>query len=476
MGVEATKKSKGLLKDDKTIINLIEKAYKDTELELTSKELTSLKLKLKDAENYFFCTFNYLFFFNYDLFNENVSVLYDNFNRVIEGFCKKREEGTFHLLISIEDESELIELGGKVEFEPLFAIIFEKLEIDIVTYIDFTFNRISYIREFFTQLCDNSCLYKCNRKFDCMYFLLPNTDYIIKNGNNICYLATKTNFNYDKCRDIFDKCINVKHFKKYLMSGYDLTNGNNLLYEFVNKISPKLIFTLMYIDFACEVDEFFFKNELQLKTIEKIIQSSKKNVILMLISGNENIEKVLTIFINKIISIFDTTERHKNELKIKILFPNEIGEFVYINFSKTIDEIILGHFEKNFRNYSKTNFIFEFHEIMQKKHSMCDFISTSIKFQFGIGELLRQTNVKSRYKKERKLKELLRPIKDFKKEVYLNPKLMDEIKEFASEKKIVVFDEEKFHKKINNEVSYQKVTKRGKAYFKTFKKYFVRML
>jgi hypothetical protein len=57
-------------------------------------------------------------------------------------------------------------------------MVFEKMEILIMFYIDMSNCHIEYVNEFMKQLSENSVLYRIGKKYDCIYILLPNTDYI----------------------------------------------------------------------------------------------------------------------------------------------------------------------------------------------------------------------------------------------------------------------------------------------------------
>ena len=49
----------------------------------------------------------------------------------------------------------------------------------------------NFMFDFFRQIIENVELYKYNRKFDCLYCLLPNTDYFCKNENALYYISNK---------------------------------------------------------------------------------------------------------------------------------------------------------------------------------------------------------------------------------------------------------------------------------------------
>ena len=79
---------------------LLYESYRKLNLDFTENQITTLKLKLKDAEGYFFTKFNFLLFFNNSLFSDNLNQLYNNFNTKIELFSKKKNRENFCFIIS----------------------------------------------------------------------------------------------------------------------------------------------------------------------------------------------------------------------------------------------------------------------------------------------------------------------------------------------------------------------------------------
>ena len=171
-------------------------SYKKIDVDFTFNEITTLKLKLTDDKYYFHTEFTFLLFFNNSIFTENINQIYKNFNSNIESFINNTSKKKFfNLLIIIDDEIETLRNGGKVDFDGLFTVAFERMEIFIMLYIDVTNCNQLYIIEFMRQLSENSVLYRSGRKFDCIYILLPNTDYLIKNSQVVTYITTRNNSN-----------------------------------------------------------------------------------------------------------------------------------------------------------------------------------------------------------------------------------------------------------------------------------------
>src|SRR5690242_18835088 len=106
-------------------------SYNNTGLEFSFKEMMNFKLRIQDAENYFHTKFEYFLFFNNYVFHERLTVLYDNFNSKIEA---AKKNVPFTVLIDFDDECESVQQGIKLDFDPLFTIIFERLEISVLVF------------------------------------------------------------------------------------------------------------------------------------------------------------------------------------------------------------------------------------------------------------------------------------------------------------------------------------------------------
>ena len=118
------------------IDRMLLESFKDTDLEFPLKEITKMKLRFKDAENYFGIKFDYLVFFNNYVFHEGLPTLYDNYISKIEQFSKQIEDNLkenqktkisklnkkninkiFYLFVDFDDETEALEQGCDFEFE-----------------------------------------------------------------------------------------------------------------------------------------------------------------------------------------------------------------------------------------------------------------------------------------------------------------------------------------------------------------------
>ena len=242
----------GNIKTKKTNIDNSEKFinefFKNTGLEFNIKEITTFKLSITDAQKYFYTKFDYFMFFNNYVFKERLSILYDNFNTKIEELATK---GSISILINF-DESEVnyILQGSKPDFDSLFTIILERLEIGVLLYFNLTNLHFSYIDEFFNQMTDSIEMYKYNRKFDCLYFLLPNMDYFIKNDIGIYYICNRNIQNPISYKSKYiSPVFSQNSIGSLLNSKYNKIEANDFFYYFIEIAKPSLIKVMLSFDF-----------------------------------------------------------------------------------------------------------------------------------------------------------------------------------------------------------------------------------
>jgi hypothetical protein len=210
----------------------IMESFRNTGVTFTEREITNLKLKTNDAENYFGTKFDYFLCYNSYLFQERINQIYDNFNSKVEN-CKN---GVIKVLIVFDDESESENKGVKMDFDSLLTVILEKLEIESLLYFDLTNLDCNYIQNFFDQLVESIELYKYNRKYDNLFFLMPNTDYLVKYDSCLAYITNKKlkfenleiNNKNDKLKGINEK-------------GCKLNNINNEILLNSNILSDKIL-------------------------------------------------------------------------------------------------------------------------------------------------------------------------------------------------------------------------------------------
>ncbi len=351
--------------------------YQNTDLEFTYKEITNFKLRIHDSENYFNAKFDFFLFFNNYLFRERLSTLYDNFNIKIEKFSQKKPGHLFKVLIDFDDETETILRGNKVDFDSLFTIIFEKLEINIILFFDLTNTCQNYIKDFFIQLVESVDLYKYNRKFDCLYFLLPNTDYFIKNDCGIMYLTNKNiidrkffeydtkDFKFDKIDKTYMKAIFENINNKLLNSRYATTNVNNYIDYFFEKVNPTFIRLNLLVNFDTEVESLVINNEDQFKLIESVSENCECYICSINIDNTFNFDAFLG-FLKKTIKLIDSSKKNETIAIFKLISKGRLPAFkshLKIEWIVShLENIILKMTDNKGRNY-KRKMIIELNEI-----------------------------------------------------------------------------------------------------------------
>ena len=406
------------------IERLLYESYRKIDVDFTFNEITTLKLKLTDDKFYFHTEFSFLLFFNNSIFTENINQIYKNFNLKIESFINSSaDKKLFNVLLIIDDEIETLKSGGKIDFDGLFTIAFERMEIFIMLYIDVTNCHPEYVNEFMKQLCENSILYKSGRKFDCVYLLLPNTDYIVKNSQTVTFITTRNDSNPSEEEDhyLFD-LINLDSFLNFLKCKYPGTSSNNHFSKFIKKVKPISTISIFYMDFNFEISEFPNENLYQFIAIEALSSACPKNIIYVYINNDFKYNPNFDLFMNKIISSFEqATEKYKEKgvyLKIKILlinssdykrskgylssnlfgFSNAIDystnsnekekqdNFKLKEVEKNVNELICKKYKKKTENLPvNSNLIIQFNEIMddaKKESKQNKYRKTTINYKF----------------------------------------------------------------------------------------------
>ena len=295
MGGKNTKTKESIL-----INRLILDSYQDTELEIPEDELKKMKIRFREAENYFKMRFDYLLFFNNDIFHDGLSTLYDNYINQVEKFSSKnytknKKEFTIFVDFLPEDETDM---DIDLEFEPLFIIIFEKLEILSMVCFYLSYMDKDYIRYFFEQLYENVYFYKENRDFDSLYFLLPGSDFVIKNDNYILYISgykKKSNltlrlYNSVNINEIsnssfkgnyHDIIFNTPHFDDFL--NYESTK------KYSNIIINNFIQNIPFSEFIKYIIKINFNDNDQLNFLNKNQKIIDLNKLLFLKTPNTRI-------------------------------------------------------------------------------------------------------------------------------------------------------------------------------------------
>ena len=330
MGSSPLVKRKIKVEELSEIERFLYESYRKIDVDFTFNEVTTLKLKLTDDKFYFHTEFSFLLFFNNSIFTENINQIYKNFNAKIESFINSStssDKKLFNVLVIIDDEIESLKSGSKIDFDGLFTIAFEKMEIFIMIYIDVTNCHVEYVNEFLKQLCENSILYRSGRKFDCIYLLLPNTDYIVKNSQTVSFITTRGDYNLTENENsCLYEFLNFDSFINFLKCKYQPTSSNNQFVKFIKKVKPRSTSTAIYIDFNFEIADFPNENLYQFICIEILSSECAENIFYIYINGDFNYNPNFDLFVNKIFSCFEQAiEKFKEKgvfLKIKILLVN----------------------------------------------------------------------------------------------------------------------------------------------------------
>ena len=297
-------------KDSLIIDRMLLESFKDTDLIFPFEEITKIKLRFKNAEKYFGKNFDYLIFFNNFIFKEGVAILYDNYISKIEEFSKKidefnkknkkrKKEKIFYLFVDFDEEFDDL---NDFEFESLFTIIFEKLEISKITCFSLMNCNEIYINIFFTQLYESVYFYRSNRYFDCLYFLFPNGDSFIKNENYVIYFGNI--FDNQENNKYYISTFNTFYFKDFLNIKYSYSKSNDKIILFISNIThTSFIKYVMYLNI-------------------------NYNDLLLFLSDYENINYILKLLTNK-------SEKIQIYCFLEPIFKININQNI-INFIKNI--------------------------------------------------------------------------------------------------------------------------------------------
>lgn len=460
------------------IETLFAQTYKKLRVNYTNNELKALDLKYQEAKKSFNVTFDYIIIFNSIVFNDNFQILYDNYSNKIESHSKIQPTQLLKVLLFLEDEIDIFEQFAKFEFEPLFKIIFEKLEIGMLLFIDLTDGQYPYLRDFILQIYENAILYKFNRSCDCLYFILPNNDFVIKNHCTLTYIECKTESNLDKSNELFNDIFKIKNFKKFVLSGNEVRQAHSYIDKFLTYKKPLNSLNFLYFNFNCEEGDLFARNEIQFKLFEQLIQGSRIKIFYIFLDKTFNYNENLNIFFQKILSLFDISERSINCLKIKMLLSTNEETFKSELFYQDIINLILNYYSKKENpEKQRKELIFEFHEIIGTKKEKGDFIIRFSRFLFHEekSSLIHTIGYGDKFKKSQEYLSFIKAINYFG-DIKGNDKIMKTIRSFLSEKKFTVYTVNPLASKKCNNLFYQTGTITGKGYKKNFKKYFFKYI
>ena len=437
MGSNPLMRKKIKVEELSEIERLLYESYRKIDVDFTFNEITTLKLKLTDDKFYFHTEFSFLLFFNNSIFTENINQIYKNFNSKIESFINSTvDKKLFNVLLIIDDEIETLKSGGKIDFDGLFTIAFERMEIFIMLYIDVTNCHPEYVNEFMKQLCENSILYKSGRKFDCIYLLLPNTDYIVKNSQTVTFITTRNDCNLAEEEDhyLYD-LLHFDSFSSFLKCKYPGTSSNNHFSKFIRKVKPLSTISIIYIDFNYEISEFPNENLYQFIAIEALSSSCSKNNIYIYINNDFNYNPNFDLFINKIISSFDqATEKFKEKgvfLKIKILLINSSDykrskgylDSNLLGFSSTVDYSSSNNKKENDNTFKLIEVEKKVHQLICKKYKKKTEnlpINSNLIIQFNeiMDDAKKRESKHNKYRKTTMNYKFVKPKKIYKKEYH----------------------------------------------------------
>ena len=416
------KKSKKNKKNKEPVVKLdkIEQllfdTFQNTDIDFNYKEILTIKLRVHDAEKYFIREFNCLIYFNSYIFQQRLNILYENYS--LNAFLKKtiaqKINTNFLILIDFDDETEMPQEGyyagnyeinegkidenennnikgestslttysTKIEYESLFTIIFEPLEIPTALFFLMTNHNDKTISYFFSQLYENIYLNKGNRKFDIMYFLLPNLDFFLRNESYTIYIVNQSN-QFDESLDIlsnytikysnkFTESIYCSlYFKEMLNVNYDKYNiyGNSLINSFLkNIIEPSFVQSVHKFDSISisDFENFVIFYERDIEIINLLINISNVNTIIIRFDNFTQKEQIIDgikQMIKKFLLMHDKAKFAKSVLIIRLICQEKFDENEKEKLSIKLNELIL--------ELIKESFIFSARERLRKNIIEC---------------------------------------------------------------------------------------------------------
>lgn len=353
------------------IESMLYDTYRNSDIDFTHREVLTIKLREGDAEKYFQTNYDYLLYFNSFIFHERLAVLYDNFSAVVEKFCKQANSSTFKMLIDFDEEVDYTENhdNTKIEYESLFTIIFEPLEITTALFFLMTSHNKNTLADFFGQLYESIYLYKNNRKFDIMYFLLPNLDFMIRNESYLVYIVNQPNA-FDESLDILSdytvKYVNQYtdgiflslYFKQMLKVKYNqLNQANNYIDVFIPNLipTPQFIKAFFHFDFAVhDINDFINHYEREFKIFELLSANCNVNMFLIYIDNAElkgNAHTNIEMLLKKLVLLLDKSNFAKASFIVRFLCMTTQKQFdikAYQILYQQINEMILTLINESF--------------------------------------------------------------------------------------------------------------------------------
>ena len=402
------KKKKSKNKEPEVKLDKIEQllfdTFQNTDIDFNYKEILTIKLRVHDAEKYFIREFNCLIYFNSYIFQQRLTTLYENYSHNAEKFLKKTIEQkintNFLILIDFDDETEMPQEGyyagnyelndggklddpennngkgentnlttysSKIEYESLFTIIFEPLEIPTALFFLMTNHNQKTINYFFSQLYENIYLNKGNRKFDIMYFLLPNLDFFLRNEGYTIYIVNQSN-QFDESLDMLNN-YTIKYsnqytesiycslyFKEMLNVNYNKNNkyGNSIINSFLkNIIEPSFVQSVYKFDtnIISQFEYFVIEYERDIEIINLLINISNVNIIIIRLDNfSQNAQKIdgIVQMVKKLLLMHDKAKFNKSVLIIRLLCLEKFEKNEKEKLSKKLNELILELINESF--------------------------------------------------------------------------------------------------------------------------------
>ena len=402
------KKKKSKNKEPEVKLDKIEQllfdTFQNTDIDFNYKEILTIKLRVHDAEKYFIREFNCLIYFNSYIFQQRLTTLYENYSHNAEKFLKKTIEQkintNFLILIDFDDETEMPQEGyyagnyelndggklddpennngkgentnlttysSKIEYESLFTIIFEPLEIPTALFFLMTNHNQKTINYFFSQLYENIYLNKGNRKFDIMYSLLPNLDFFLRNEGYTIYIVNQSN-QFDESLDMLNN-YTIKYsnqytesiycslyFKEMLNVNYNKNNkyGNSIINSFLkNIIEPSFVQSVYKFDtnIISQFEYFVIEYERDIEIINLLINISNVNIIIIRLDNfSQNAQKIdgIVQMVKKLLLMHDKAKFNKSVLIIRLLCLEKFEKNEKEKLSMKLNELILELINESF--------------------------------------------------------------------------------------------------------------------------------
>ena len=440
------------------IEQLLFNTFQNTDIDFNYKEILTIKLRVHDAEKYFIREFNCLIYFNSFIFQQRLNILYENYSANVEKFLKKtisqNISTNFLILVDFDDETEMPQQGyfcgnyeinndgnivesnnpettnlatysSKIEYESLFTIIFEPLEISTALFFLMTNHNQKTINDFFSQLYENIYLNKGNRKFDIMYFLLPNLDFFVRNETYVIYIVNQSNqfdesldmlsnYTISYTNDYTEALYCSLYFKELLNVNYDRNNiyGNSIINSFLkNIIEPSFIQSVYKFDsnLNSQFEDFVIEYEREIEIINKLINLSNANTIIIKLENfSQNDKKIdgIAQMIKKFLLMHDKVNFGKSVLIIRLLclenFQGKNYEKLTMKLNNLVNELINESFIFSSRERLRKNIIeCLYYEKDEKKEEKNEDIVENDDLNTSHENLNAKLGTKVKYKKEK---------------------------------------------------------------------------